>query len=139
MGEDLSISTFSPDFRGFESAVVIPRISNSGSAMVAQQTMVPASEIHGQEGLGLAQSNCIPDCRWKDSLRTILCDFHTSRVDFLKIAYGRTSSKIVVNYLTSALRPSTYRQYESVCANFKTFVRDMNPRDIDENLVFSFF
>ena len=59
-------------------------------------------------------------------------------MDFLRLIYRKYSTPIVTDYLTSALRASTYNQYESVWRKFKAYVIETNPISINLNFVMSF-
>ena len=59
-------------------------------------------------------------------------------MDFLKIAYGNGWSEEVANYLITALRPSTLRQYQSICYKFQRFLHQNPVLPIDLNTVCKF-
>ena len=138
VGGGLSVSPLPTDFIGFGPPQQVSGQSHPYSPVVAQTALVPTPASNGQDFHQAPTTSAISDREWLESLRALLCDFSSSRLDFLKFAYRRSSTPIVVDYLTSALRTSTYRQYESVWRKFKSYVRDMQPSTIDLNFVMSF-
>ena len=107
-------SPLSTDFSSFRSPRSLSRESNSPSPQMAQTTVVPPSSPNGPLFNQLTPSSSITSGQWTEALSTLLRDFHSTRMDFLKVVYRRSSTPLVVDYLTSALRKSTYKQYESI-------------------------
>ena len=132
---------FSPhsfDFSGFDQASPVPWRGVDDSTLVAQPGMVSNARRPSQEVSQDPAAGVDPNSQRSADLRTALLDRCTTRLAFLKLAYGGAWSQKVVDYLTTSLRPSTDRQYQSVWSKFQDFVILRQPLVIDLDFIFSF-
>ena len=134
----LPVSPISTDFSGFGSPISISRQGNYDSSEMAQTGLVSSSPPNVVQQVHATQSHSVPDSEWEYSLRSVLRNPESTRMDFLRLIYRKYSTPIVTDYLTSALRASTYNQYESVWRKFKAYVIETNPISINLNFVMSF-
>ena len=134
----LPVSPISTDFSGFGSPISISRQGNFDSHERTQTSLVSSSPPNVVQQVHATQSHSISDSELEHSLRSILRDVKSTRMDFLKLIYRKSSTPIVTDYLTTALRTSTYNQYESVWRKFKAYVIETDPVSIDLNFVMSF-
>ena len=133
------VSPLSTDFSGFGSPLSVSRQGHYDSPEMAQTSLVSSSPSDVIQQVHAPQSHSISDSEWEYSLRSILRDVKSTRMDFLKLIYRKSSTPIVTDYLTTALRTSTYNQYESVWRKFKAYVIETDPVSMDLKICNVFF
>ena len=134
----LSLSSSAFSFRGFEEVRGLRRPGTLGSPLLAQESLVFEAVLSVEQVPDVPQPGALPGGGEQDVLRITLLDEGTTRVDFLAFNYRLMYKREVPAYLLSYLRPSSYRQYESVWRKFKTFARSLQPHPIDRQLVMDF-
>ena len=123
----LPLSSVAFTFEGFTENRGIPRSSAVGSPVLAQEPLVPEAGQPLQLLPEVPQPGSLPGCGEQDALRSSLLDESVTRMDFLALNYNIIYKREIPTYLMSHLRPSSYRQYESVWRKFRDFARSLQP------------
>ena len=134
----VSLPSSAFDFEGFEEVRRIQRPDSILSPLVAQESLVPQTQEPLPSHSEVPSPCPVAGGGEQDVLRAALLDERLTRMDFLALCYNRLHKGSLPQYLLSSLRPSSYRQYESVWVKFRTYARRMQPHPINLDLVLNF-
>ena len=136
---DLSLSSDSLDFEGFESSGVVQRGGIPHSSSVAQQSVVSSVDEEGETQNSLKECYIVPSSERKNLLRIILTEPGPSYMGFLKEIYRYTTSdEEVLERLVRGIKDSTNAQYHSTWKKFVQFLQQEKPRIINADIVMRF-
>ncbi|MEL7079611.1 MAG: hypothetical protein AAGM46_27385, partial [Cyanobacteria bacterium J06582_2] len=136
---DLSLSSDSLDFEGFESSGVVQRGGIPHSSSVAQQSVVSSVDEEGETQNSLKECYIVPSSERKNLLRIILTEPGPSYMGFLKEIYKYTTSdEEVLERLVRGIKDSTNAQYHSTWKKFVQFLQQEKPRIINADIVMRF-
>ena len=138
MERGLPLSPSSLDFEGFEEAQGVQWGGSGGSSVLATQTVVSPPSPGVESPLPPSGASPVPDSEGYRVLWAMVRDLKASRVDILRRAYGFLYSREAVDFIVSALRESSLRQYESIWKSFQRFCLTQRDRLISLDLVLRF-
>ena len=139
MEDDLSISSDTFNFEGFESPGVIQRDSLPHCSRVAQQSVVSSFVEEGQMQDSLEECYIVPSCKRSDLLRVLLTEPGPTYMGFLRQIYKYTTSdEELLDRLVKGVRDSTNAQYHSTWKRFVRFLQCEKPRNINADIVMRF-
>ena len=132
------VSPNSLDLEGFGETDRIPRRGCSGGSLLASPVVVCPSSPTSSLPCSSSLTSTVASGQLFEGLRSHLCNREVTRLAFLRYAYERLYSGEVLDFLLSALRSSSYRQYESVWRSFQSFCIRQSPLVINLDLVLRF-
>ena len=138
MGLDLSLSSSKIVSKDFTEAEVLQRQLDSDRSSVVEQDLVSVSVESSQEEFFNFRVPSFSGSSRESDLRAKILDLQTSRLDFIKLAMKDKFSSRVQTYVTSALRDSSYHQYQSVWEKFQHYCIIKDPSSINLDLVLNF-
>ena len=123
------------DFEGFDPAVSVPGRSRADSTLLAKQPVVPSTSAAVCQPQAIVQPGSVPASARQGSLRLLLADPKPSRLVFLKSLCFHEYSSRAQDLITSHVRDSSNRQYQSSWRSFVNYVRKTKPKEITKSFM----
>ena len=138
VGQDIPVSPGEYPHEGPSPPTKIQGDSGFDSSAMAREPMVSGSDGSQPSSSSGTVPGLMADSSGSDMLRFLLSDPPPSYLDFLTKIYGKEFSQENVESMTSSLRSSSNRQYQSNWNRWVLFCRDRHPSVISRDFLASF-
>ena len=135
---NLHVSTDESDFEGFRETDLVQGDSHSHRPDVADGPMVRNDQVQN-DGIQDPTPSPVTDGSRRDILRYICSHHSPTRMDLLKSYFAKQYSTAAAEFLSTDIRTSSMRQYESIFKKFIAFFRLKSFEGISTNVFIEFF